>query len=206
MEQKRTILAMYSGGLDSLGMIYKLLTDPLYKDYNLHIHHLHNKNKEKRHYAEAITVDMALKELKNLGFTFTYSESEIGVPSYGQFFMFDTDSLNFFAGYIASVNPDIEKIAMGLNANDANQSLEERRIRANKLLNAFTDAEKIFPVMDMRKREILDILPESLKKMFWSCRTPVYEEKSVEPCGKCDTCKTLKKENIGHLVLKYSKD
>ena len=30
MEQ--TILAMYSGGLDSLGMIYKLLTDPEYKD------------------------------------------------------------------------------------------------------------------------------------------------------------------------------
>ena len=81
MEKKRTILAMYSGGLDSLGMIYKLLTDPVYTDYDLHIHHVHNKNKEKRHYAEAITVDMALKELKNLGFTFTYSESEIGVPS-----------------------------------------------------------------------------------------------------------------------------
>ena len=31
MEQQ-TILAMYSGGLDSLGMTYKLLTDPKYKD------------------------------------------------------------------------------------------------------------------------------------------------------------------------------
>lgn len=206
MEKKRTILAMYSGGLDSLGMIYKLLTDPVYADYDLHIHHVHNKNKEKRHYAEAITVDMALKELKNLGFKFTYSESEIGVPNYGRYFMFDTDILNFFAGYIASVNPDIEKVAMGMNAHDANQSLEERRIRANKLLNAFTDAEKIFPVMDMGKSEILDSLPASLKKMFWSCRTPVYEEKIVRPCGKCDTCDTLKKEGIGHLILRYSKD
>ena len=40
MEQQ-IILAMYSGGLDSLGMIYKLLTDPEYKDYVLHIHHVH---------------------------------------------------------------------------------------------------------------------------------------------------------------------
>jgi 7-cyano-7-deazaguanine synthase in queuosine biosynthesis len=206
MEQKRTILAMYSGGLDSLGMVYKLLTDPVYRDYALHIHHVHNKNKEKRHYAEAITVDMALKELKALGFTFTYSESEIGVPSYGRYFLFDTDSLNFFAGYIASVNPDIEKVAVGMNANDANHSLEDRRIRAAKILTAFTDAEKIFPVMDMSKREILDSLPLSLKKMFWSCRVPVYSEKTVTPCGKCDTCKTLKEQGIGHLILKYSKD
>jgi 7-cyano-7-deazaguanine synthase in queuosine biosynthesis len=206
MEQKHTILAMYSGGLDSLGMIYKLLTDPVYADHQLHIHHVHNKNREKRHYAEAITVDMALKELRRLGFSFTYSESEIGVPSYGRYFMFDTDSLNFFAGYIASVNPDIKTIALGMNAHDANQSLEERRIRANKILTAFTAVEKIFPVMNMSKREILSSLPETLQHMFWSCRTPVYAEKKVSPCGKCDTCQTLKKAGIGHLILKYTKD
>jgi len=37
MEQQ-TILVMYSGGLDSLGTVYHLLTDPAYKDYRLHIH------------------------------------------------------------------------------------------------------------------------------------------------------------------------
>jgi 7-cyano-7-deazaguanine synthase in queuosine biosynthesis len=104
--------------------------------------------------------------------------------------------MNFFAGYVASVNPNIVKIAMGMQANDANQRLEERRVRANKILTAFTDAEKIFPVLNMTKREIYDSLPDSLKNMFWSCRRPVYTEKNIAPCGKCDTCVKLRDQAI----------
>jgi len=196
MEQKPTILAMYSGGLDSLGMVYKLLTEEQYKDYDIHIHHVHNKNIENRWRAEAITVDMAVKELKNLGFKFAYSESEIGTLPFGDKFMFDTDSMNFFAGYVCSVNPNIVKVAMGMQANDANQRLEERRIRGNKILQAFTPAEKIYPVMNMTKREIYDMLPESLRDKFWSCRRPQYSEKNIAPCGRCDTCLTLKEQGI----------
>jgi 7-cyano-7-deazaguanine synthase in queuosine biosynthesis len=196
MEQRPTILAMYSGGLDSLGMVYKLLTEEQYKDYDLHIHHVHNKNIENRHKAEAVAVDIALKELKALGFKFAYSESEIGTVPFGTNFLFDTDSMNFFAGYVCSVNPDIKLVAMGMQSNDANLALEERRVRANKILSAFTDAEKIFPVVDMTKREIYDMLPESLRNKFWSCRHPKYSEKSIAPCGKCDTCVKLREQGI----------
>ena len=59
---------MYSGGLDSLGMIYRLLTDTDYNQYNIHIHHVHNQNVENRQKAEAVTVKVALEELKNLVF------------------------------------------------------------------------------------------------------------------------------------------
>ena len=197
MEQiKPTILAMYSGGLDSLGMVYMLLTKDEYKDYDIHIHHVHNKNVENRWRAEAVTVEMATKELKRLGFNFAYSESEIGTQPFGNHFLFDTDSMNFFAGYVASVNPDIKKIAMGMQANDANQSLEERRKRADKILAAFTPVEKIYPVLDMTKREIYDSLPDTLKNMFWSCRRPIYKEKSIAPCQKCDTCVKLREQSI----------
>lgn len=187
---------MYSGGLDSLGMVYKLLTEDQYKDYAIHVHHVHNKNVENRWRAEAIAVDIATKELKNLGLKFDYSESEIGTQKYGTTFMFDTDSMNFFAGYVASVNPDIKKVAMGMQANDVNQRLDERRIRGNKILQAFTAAEKIYPVMNMTKREIHDMLPHSLKNAFWSCRRPVYGEKNIAPCGRCDTCIKLKEQGI----------
>ena len=195
MEQQ-IILAMYSGGLDSLGMVYKLLTDPEYKDYVLHIHHVHNRNVEHRNQAEAIVVERVLKELEQLGFSFIYSESEIASQPYNGKFMYDTDSINFFAGYICSVNPRIKKVAMGMQANDHNHSLEERRIRANKIFTAFTDAEKIFPVLEMSKREIYDSLPESLRNMFWSCRRPVYSEKNIAPCGRCDTCAKLREQGI----------
>ena len=195
MEQP-IILAMYSGGLDSLGMIYKLLTDLEYKDYVLHIHHVHNRNVEHRNQAEAIVVERVLKELEQLGFSFVYSESEIGSQPYNEQYMFDTDSINFFAGYICSVNPRIKKVAMGMQANDANQRLEERRIRANAILAAFTPVEKIYPVLEMTKREIYDGLPESLRNMFWSCRRPVYSEKNIAPCLKCDTCVKLREQGI----------
>jgi 7-cyano-7-deazaguanine synthase in queuosine biosynthesis len=195
MEQP-IILAMYSGGLDSLGMIYKLLTDPEYKDHVLHIHHVHIRNVEHRDRAEAIVVERVLKELEHMGFSFVYSESEIGSQPYNGQYMFDTDSINFFAGYICSVNPNIKKVAMGMQADDANQRLEDRRIRANAILSAFTPVEKIYPVLNMSKREIYDSLPDTLKKMFWSCRRPQYSEKNIAPCGRCDTCVTLREQGI----------
>ena len=187
---------MYSGGLDSLGMVYKLLTDPEYTDYDIHVHHVHNKNIEQRWKAEAVAVDLATKELKRLGFKFAYSESEIGTQPYGKNFLFDSDTMNFFAGYICSVNPDIELVAMGMQANDGNHALEERRKRADKILGAFTPVGKIYPVLNMSKREIYDSLPESLRNLFWSCRHPIYTEKNIAPCGKCDTCIKLKEQGI----------
>jgi 7-cyano-7-deazaguanine synthase in queuosine biosynthesis len=194
MEQQ--ILAMYSGGLDSLGMIYKLLTDPEYTDYKLHIHHIHQHNVENRSRAEKITVEMALKELERLGFKFTFSESQIGTQVYNGKFLYDTDSINFFAGYICSVNPNIKKVAMGMQANDYDIALEDRRKRADAILAAFTNVGKIYPVLNMTKREIYDSLPESIRNMFWSCRTPVYTEKNIAPCGRCDTCHKLKEQGI----------
>jgi len=195
MEQQ-TILAMYSGGLDSLGMIYKLLTEPEYKDYKLHIHHIHQDNVENRAQAEAIAVSKAIAELKKQGFSFIYSESQISSLPYNGKFMYDTDSINFFAGYICSVNPNIKKVALGMQANDYNLALEDRRKRADAILAAFTDVGKIYPVLDMTKREIYDSLPDTLKNMFWSCRKPVYTEKNIAPCGKCDTCVKLKEQGI----------
>jgi len=195
MEQP-IILAMYSGGLDSLGMIYKLLTEPEYKDHTLHIHHIHHHNVEHRDRAEAVVVDRVLKELERMGYSFIYSESEIGSQPYNGQFMYDTDSINFFAGYICSVNPRIVRVAMGMQANDHNHALEDRRKRANAILAAFTPVEKIYPVLDMTKREIYDSLPDSLRNMFWSCRRPVYSEKNIAPCGRCDTCVKLREQGI----------
>ena len=187
---------MYSGGLDSLGMLYKILTDPEYKDYDLHVHHIHNSNVEERDNAEEIAVNLALEELERLGYSFLYSESHIASQAYNNKFLYDTDSINFFAGYICSVNPNIVKVAMGMQANDYNLSLEDRRKRADAILAAFTDVKKIYPVLDMTKREIYDSLPETLRNMFWSCRRPVYTEKNIAPCGKCDTCVKLQEQGI----------
>ena len=195
MEQ-HTILAMYSGGLDSLGVIYKLLTDAEYSEYSVHIHHVHNRNVEHRNRAEAIMVQQALAELTRLEFTYQYSESEIASQAYNNQFLYDTDTMNFFAGYIASANPGITKVAFGMNATDSNHGLEQRLKRAKQIFSAFTTAEKIYPVLNMNKREIYDSLPETLRDLFWSCRRPVYTNSGVSTCGKCRTCEQLAAEGI----------
>lgn len=187
---------MYSGGLDSLGTVYKLLTDPEYKDYVLHLHHIHIENVENRDRAEAAVIALAVKELERLGFSFMYSESGISVPTYHSQFMYDTDCLNFFAGYICSLNPDIKLVAMGMNASDDNYSLQERRKRADHILAAFTSVNKIYPVLNMSKREIYDSLPETLRDLFWSCRTPIYEDNKIRPCRNCPTCVSLRELGI----------
>jgi 7-cyano-7-deazaguanine synthase in queuosine biosynthesis len=181
MEKQQTILAMYSGGLDSLGMLYELLTGSDYTNYHIHVHHVHNINIEDRHKAEALAVQLALTELKDLGFVFSYSESQISSPMYGNYFL---------------LNKDIVKIAFGMNKQDKNHFIEERIKRGSKILSAFTEVKKIYPVLGLSKEEIFDSLPLSLKDKFWSCRHPTYTETNINSCGVCTTCTSLKETKI----------
>jgi 7-cyano-7-deazaguanine synthase in queuosine biosynthesis len=199
--ENSTILAMYSGGLDSLGMLYKLFTDPEYKDYQIHIHHIHNRNVECRDLAEAIITNTALSEFKKMGFLFEYSESGITTKQYNGKFMFDCDSINFFAGYICSVNPNIVKVATGVNSEDITECLAARRKRADTILATFTSVQKIHPMMNISKLEIYNTLPDNLKDKFWSCRVPIQKNGSISPCGVCHTCQQLKSADIPHIVI-----
>jgi hypothetical protein len=45
-----------------------------------------------------------------------------------------------------------------------------------------------YPISHLTKHEILEALPENLRKLCWTCRTPVN---GVEPCGKCPSCKKV---------------
>ena len=40
----------------------------------------------------------------------------------------------------------------------------------------------------MTKKEIFETLPEDLRKLTWSCRTPIYKEEDIKMCKKCKTC------------------
>lgn len=187
---------MLSGGLDSLGTLYKVLTEDAYSNYTVHIHHINIYNIENRFAAEKTAVTNILSTLNDLEFYYEYSESSITIPAYNNHFMFDTDALNFFAGYICSVNPDIEIVAMGMTASDDNLIASDRLNRANNLLSAFVNVKKIYPVLNMTKKQIYALLPEQLKTKFWSCRQPVYTMNTAIYCGVCKTCQQLQKEDV----------
>ncbi len=188
------ILAMYSGGLDSLGMVYVLLTDEKYKNYGIHVHHVSIHNVENRASAEKHAVANTLRWFKTHCRKFEYSESMIGFNAYNEKFLYDSDVTNFFGGYIASCSDTIKHVAWGVSADDLQDtSLASRNERSLKIFHSFTDAEKIRPLSEMTKLEIYDMLPEDLREMAWSCRHPKYFNKIPVRCGECKTCEALDK-------------
>mgnify|MGYP006277106767 CR=1 FL=1 len=194
-KNKSDVLLLFSGGLDSTGAFWKLMQDKR----NIHVYHLHLNNKEHRNEAEAIAVKSIVEYMKQFG-DFEYSESTHIYPTYRNSFIWDSDITSFMAGTVCQCLPWIKEIALGRTASDDEEvrSMTERRERGNKILEALCDARKIYPVMDLTKKQIWDMLPQNLRTLIWSCRTPVYKNNDILPCGKCITCESMKNKKIIH--------
>jgi 7-cyano-7-deazaguanine synthase in queuosine biosynthesis len=188
---KPKILLMFSGGLDSTGVFWKLIQEK----EQLHVHHLYLVNKENRAKAEDKAVKDILDYMKKIR-DFSYSESYHEYPSYNGGFMWDSDIYNFVAGTICISVKTIKEVAIGRTKSDA--GFERRAERGTKILNLLApNVNKIYPVGDMTKKEIYQMLPEDLIKLTWSCRTPVYKEDNIETCKRCKTCLEINKELNG---------
>ena len=192
------VLLMFSGGLDSTGALWNLIQD---KRNKLHVHHLHLINTENRSAAEKNSVENILNYIAKTH-SVKYSESFHEYPTYSYLgvknnalvrnksFMFDSDLYNFIAGTICVSLPSIKKVAIGRTKSDDNYSVEKRSIRGTKLLQLFApNVEKIYPVGNLTKSEIYNMLPAELRDMTWSCRTPINIDKNTfKECGACKTC------------------
>jgi 7-cyano-7-deazaguanine synthase in queuosine biosynthesis len=102
----------------------------------------------------------------------------------------------FIAGTICLSMPSINHVSIGMTRTDMNNTELSGRIeRSNKILQAFTSATKIYPVMDMTKSDIYEMLPVELREMSWSCRRPIYKDNTAISCNQCPTCKELEQIN-----------
>ncbi len=201
---KESILCMFSGGLDSTAVLYKLLTDEQYADYNIHVHHMHLRNVEHRAIAEAVAIKKILDYFNEYNFkTFDFTESVIETfflqPPKFKRFIFDSDMMAFFAANICLCDQSIKKIAIGHTQTDIllADNLVLRRERMQKILDASffpneITAEWFSPLVELTKQETSDILPKELRDLTWSCRWPIYDENNTPlTCGKCLTCKEM---------------
>lgn len=191
MIMKPKILLMFSGGLDSTGVFWKLINEK----EEIHVHHLYLSNRENRAEAESIAVDGIVRYMKKIR-EFSYTESYHEYPSYNGNFMWDSDIYNFVAGTICIAAKSIKEVAIGRTKSDT--GFEQRAQRGTKILNILSPSvKKIYPVGEMSKKEIYDMLPEDLKQLTWSCRTPIYRENNIEMCKKCKTCLEILRMNKG---------
>jgi len=207
MNNKPTILCMFSGGIDSSGVLDQLMTNDSYKDNPLIIHHIHIHNRENRANAEAFSVSSILNYYKkNTQREFVYSESSINTVGFASLeskrFPFDMDVCAFISGNICAARKDIEYVAMGRTKTDIDGqggNFSNRMKRAQEIFKDVISLDKenpptyIFPVMEQTKEEIWISLPEEVKSKTWWCRRPVYNEtQGAKPCGKCQTCQDVK--------------
>lgn len=182
------ILLMFSGGLDSTGVFYKLMMDKR----KIHVHHLHLMNKENRQAAEDIAVKKICEYMKKIGF-FEYTESRHEYPCYNSSFIWDSDIYNFIAGTICLSLPKIKEVAIGRTKTDSGLDINKRAERGTKIFESFnTKAKKTYPLIDYTKKEIYNFLPEDLRVLTWSCRTPIYNGENIKKCGRCKACQELK--------------
>jgi 7-cyano-7-deazaguanine synthase in queuosine biosynthesis len=195
------ILCMYSGGLDSAGVLHLLLTRDEYKDYAVHVHHMHLVNPENRAPAERTATLSALDYLRQNGArSFGYSESLHRYPAFDSSFIWDADICAFMAGNICNASPNIRYVALGRTRTDvetAGHEFERRMARAQAIFLAVKamnphPSEYIFPVAHLTKQELWETIPPELRERTWSCRRPVYEDdgKSARACGRCISCTT----------------
>jgi|688.fasta_scaffold19208_2 7-cyano-7-deazaguanine synthase in queuosine biosynthesis len=189
MRDDSDILLMFSGGLDSTGVFYKLIKEKR----KLHVHHLYLVNKENRQKAEDVAVKSVCEYMKNLG-NFYYSESIHEYPCYNDSFMWDSDLYNFIAGTICLSLKTIKEVAIGRTKTDSSRRVDERAKRGTTIFESFgTNAKKVYPLIDLTKKEIYESMPEDLRNLTWSCRTPIYYVNGdIKECGKCKACKELR--------------
>jgi len=201
---KETILCMFSGGLDSTALLYKLLTDEQYLDCNIHVHHMHLRNIEYRAVAEAAAIKKILKyfddnKLKHFVFTENIIETFFLQPPQFKRFLFDSDVMAFFAANICISDQTMKRIAIGHTRTDIElaPNLVLRRERMQKILEASyfpnePTTEWYYPLINLTKQETSDIIPKELHNLTWSCRNPMYDDNGIPSvCGKCLTCKEI---------------
>lgn len=206
LDKKSTILCMYSGGIDSTGVLHQLMTDEKFKSNPLIVHHIHIFNRENRAKAEAAAVKRILSYYKQNSLReFLYTESIFNTTGFAPLksnrFPFDMDVCAFMAGNICAARKDVNYVAMGRTKTDIDaggDNFMQRMSRAQGIFKHVMSMEKtstpdyIFPVMEFTKQQIWESLPEQVRKSTWWCRRPVYDQQqNARACGKCPTCKDV---------------
>lgn len=202
-DDRPRILCMYSGGLDSAGVLHLLLSDPRYAGFAVHIHHMHLVNRENRALAEKTAVERTLHFFKSGSYrSFVATESLHNYSFMRRDFIWDMDLCAFMAGNISLADKRIRYVAMGRTSTDVESSsfnFQRRMERAQAIFKsvrmiAKNEAEYIFPVRHLTKRKIWDMLPDPLRRATWSCRRPAYAaDRTPRPCGNCISCREMRK-------------
>lgn len=195
-------LVMFSGGVDSTYLLWKLLTET---DHHIHAHHISLRTvAENRWEMEGIsTTNLWLEMLEIRHFDVSSTVIDFDTLPYTGW---DSDAQLYIGARVAAaIEADDVTLTLGITSNDAKRSVIVDRVNRNvlhnlwaALLDSIDEEQRVrinpkidLPIKDMSKQDIVRALPENLRQLTWSCRLPVKVEGMTVPCGICLPCQVL---------------
>lgn len=185
------VLLMLSGGMDSVSLAWNLLE---HTNQTVHIHSIHLDNSEGRCKAEGQAIHNSINWLKENQRPFEFSSS---FYSWKHKYPGGRDmALALFQA--ARVMGGVATPFTAVYTGDYNMGKEESA-EAYGVLNALSTGKKYktvwaTPIDYMSKTPIERSLgvylgmPEQLRNMYWSCRTPKETPSGFLTCGVCHAC------------------
>ena len=178
-------LVAWSGGLDSTGLIYDLLSKGHYVS-TVYVKIKNNKQQSKK---ELKAISKMRSYFSQYSFEFRgYQEIQISAIAKPGLHLNQVPIL--LLGLLYSLNSEFDsKVALGYIMNDDAISYlpEIKRVwkSYSHLLSQSTPPLE-FPLIKTKKSEIYQQLPTSLKESITWCESE--DQKLSEPCGKCPSC------------------
>jgi len=196
-----------SGGIDSTAAAFISLKENPNKNYLIYRIQLLNGTSGHRTIREDLSTEKILNWFEQNGLTnFAFRKLSFDYSSLGMMPpIWDSDAVNFIASVVVQAHPEIDEFIEGAIANDFEDPGFQKRLdkiaklfylSAERSLDDFTFT---FPVREKTKKELMELLPESLLRLTWSCRYPeIGAPYTFVRCHKCPQCKL-----IDELIIKY---
>ena len=204
-QSKKTILVMFSGGLDSTFMLYHYLKNT---DYKIHVHHISLRYPSEPRWQEEDISSRRIVEYCRKIRSFDYSESRVDIGFY-KYVGRDSDTQMLMASKVAPNIKGQVAVALGWQYSDYQEDLLNGRAQnrvterlwevlcesMGEQFSRHVSREILLPLVEMKvsKKEMIQLCPKELVALTWSCRRPKRDEKGVSrPCGECHPCKEIK--------------
>jgi 7-cyano-7-deazaguanine synthase in queuosine biosynthesis len=216
MNTKNCTIAMVSGGLDSVAMLYKLLKNS--KD-DIIVHRINLLNSENRNTVESYCANKCFDYLRMHEKSFKTTTSTLDLSSFLNY-GYDVIHVMYIAGILyknycyqyedikiacGKTRVDLESYSadsahyakvVGWTSQVSHLALNLSCSQTKDNSEIYKFPSIIYPVAQKTKKELKDSIPQELFDLTWSCRQPNYRGSTVSNCGRCISCKDLVHANI----------
>ena len=186
------VVVMYSGGMDSVSLLWNLLE---HTEHDVHVHSIHLHNKEGRYKAEAHAILNTIQYMKENQRPFEFSSSVYSYMAKGC----GGRDMALYLFQASRVAAGEGRSSAAVYTGDYNMGKVESA-EAYGILSAMSTGKRFRPVWATpfdnmtsipveRSKGIYMSMPEPLREMYWSCRKPTEVGEGFLTCGECHACK-----------------